>query len=283
MIITADSGKIEQSTKLKEMRVNRDASEYFEKEYSTILENAKTKYHVKEDKAEDLVQDVYISILESEYHGNGFDCNYGEGRNMMLVEQFVYGRLKKFARNPKYSSDTIETGTYRVRTRDEFDNCVTDSDGNIVLDEKGKVKVSKRKVSKNMTSSVVVVAASNDLSESDLKEGNINEFQKAYSLAATADSSQDIVDAMSTLEEITYCVDLCNMHNFDIMTLFKNIDKLSDLLGSRSRFRKKAEPVFGPITELANEHPDFAEALMDVLHFSSSNRAAFDIILAKNF
>jgi hypothetical protein len=199
----------------------------------------------------------------------------------MHVEQFIYGRLKKFAKNPKYSSDTVEVGRYKVKTHDESGNCAIDSDGNIVLDDNGNVKVSKRKVSKSMTSSVVVVAASNDLSESDLKEGNINEFQKAYSLAATADSSQDIVDAMSTLEEISYCVDFCNLHDFDIMNLFNNIDFLSELLGPYNKCKKKAEAAFAPITKLTEEHPDFAEALMDVLHFSSNHRATFELMIAR--
>jgi hypothetical protein len=271
MIMTANSGRIEMPTKLLEVDIRTDASEYIEMNYSRILDHIKTDYHIKEGRAEDLIQDVYISIMSSELEGKGFDPDYGGDDHILRVEQFVYGRIKKFARNPKYSSETIERSKTRVKSRTVRDMLCGNAEG--------ELKTSSRHSMKNVTTEVTVVASSFDMSESE-NTSNISEFQRAYSCAAVADSTEDIIDTLSLAEQIDYCIDLCNMHDFKIMNLLQNIDTLGDLVTKPSKNKKRADPVFEPITKLVNEHKDFGEALMNVLSFSARNRAAFDVVMS---
>lgn len=90
-----------------EPTINKEASSYIENNYNEILIQAK-KMGVHEDKVGDLVNDVYFSIVQAENEGNGYDFNKGENGTGILVEQFVYGRISRYAKNIKYRTDIVE-------------------------------------------------------------------------------------------------------------------------------------------------------------------------------
>lgn len=89
-----------------EPEINREASDYISNNYTYIVNQVK-KMGVHEDKAEDLVNDVFISIVESENDGLGYQSEIEES-NIILVEQFVFGRLKGYSKNVKYRTDVVQ-------------------------------------------------------------------------------------------------------------------------------------------------------------------------------
>lgn len=239
--------------KLVEPEVNNEASTYIIENYKDIVKNIK-KYNVKDEKAADLLHDVYLSFVDSEAEGNGFNMTYGENKNgggAMTVEQFVYGRIKKYALNEKYSTEVSEA----VR-------------GNILeFDGKKPVKVP--------TKFYTCAASSNETDDLD----NNDSFQTGYSLASVADSTDEVAEILSCREQIDYCIDICSLHGINILNIFKNVDMLVSLLDTKTR-KRSAESIFGRLTELVTDHDELAEAIQDILMLSQKNRGAFDLILA---
>ena len=91
--------------KVIEPDINRDASNYIINNYNGLVKFIR-KCDISVDKAADLLHDVYISIVEAEENGNGFDMEFGskldeDGNvdyNIMNVEQFVLGRIRLYAK-----------------------------------------------------------------------------------------------------------------------------------------------------------------------------------------
>ena len=91
-----------------EPRINREASQYLLDNYNEVVLST-IKMGVKEEKAYDLVNDVYVSLRNSEDEGNGYNINGKNGEGYILVESFVYGRIKNYAKNVKYRTDICES------------------------------------------------------------------------------------------------------------------------------------------------------------------------------
>lgn len=51
---------------------------------------------------EDMYSDVFLSMMNAERQGRGYNGSYGDGG--ISVAQFVYGRIKRYAKNKKYAS-----------------------------------------------------------------------------------------------------------------------------------------------------------------------------------
>ena len=84
------------STELKEIIVNHEASEYIINNYSYIQRAVMAK-GIDEDRAKDLVNDMYLNLFEAEKNGEGYDSNYGDGS--ISVSQFVIARAMQYAKN----------------------------------------------------------------------------------------------------------------------------------------------------------------------------------------
>jgi len=79
---------------------NTDASEYVEMNRAELVRYAGRFT----DKNEDLINDVYLSLRNSEISGKFHDCGIN------TVEQFVKGRIKQFAMNRRYARFSVEKG-----------------------------------------------------------------------------------------------------------------------------------------------------------------------------
>lgn len=245
-------GALEIPVELIEVRRSTEACDYVAEHYQK-LKRVVGKCGIHPNKCDDLLHDVWISLATNELDGEGFDMNYANSRTncqILDVSQFVIGRIKLYAKNAKYRTDVSETAT------------------TYTYENKG---------SKLIKSKVNVVTYSASFDETDLDKND--SFQKGYAMASVADSTDDIVDSYSLREQIDYCIDICERSGLNIVHLFKNIDTLSELIGLSREKKKKSESVFGAITELAEKHNDFADALLNVLQFSARNRAAFDLVL----
>lgn len=285
MLIGSESSKFGYTATIIEPDVNQEASRYIIDNYQTLIGLIRS-YDIKYEKAHDLLHDVYISIVEAEQDGNGYDPQFGTKvdefgnieSNIISVAQFVIGRIKLYAKNMKYRTDIIEAAEGYVQQTEVYYEPKLDKNGNEII-ENGQPKMVKKTESKKvkilMTSSAASFNAGGDLDE------NNDELQKAFAMASVSDSIDDIIEIRSLREQIDYCIDICDLHNVNIMNIFKNLDKLSGLLGDYSSKSKKAESVFSKVTELINNHSDFQEALMNVMRYSMKNRAAFDYVISQ--
>lgn len=91
--------KIQSFIKLNDYVVNTEASDYFSANYMQIIKQAKImSLKSKQDVLyQDVVNDVYISILQAEQSGCGYNSSLG-----YTVEEFIFGRIKKYMKNTKY-------------------------------------------------------------------------------------------------------------------------------------------------------------------------------------
>ena len=58
------------------------------------------------------------------------------------------------------------------------------------------------------------------------------------------------------------------------------MDKIANMLGDVSKKKKTSESVFNKLSELVEYHDEFGRVLMEILRFSSNNRAEFESVLA---
>ena len=286
MIIGFNDSNIGIEAKIVEPTVNREASNYIKDNYLNLLGIIRG-CEISTDKANDLLHDVFISIVEAEDNGDGFDMEFGtkvddEGNadlNIMNVEQFVIGRIKLYAKNLKYRSDIIEattgyvneTTTYYVNDIDEY--------GQEIIGKDGKPKKTKR-TEVNKVSVVVTTCAASFNDGGDITENN-DDLQKAYATASVADCTDEINEYESLRENIDYCIDVCSLHNMNLLNIFKSIDVLAGMLGDQSKRKKTSESVFKQLSDIVSYNDEFARTLMDVLTFASRNRTEFDRVIAE--
>lgn len=285
MLIGIGTKGIQSSAYILEPVINREASSYVISNYKNLIGIIRG-CDVKEEKANDLLHDVYISIVDAEENGEGFDMEYGsrvneDGEieaNLMSVEQFVIGRIKLYAKNNKYRTDVIEAANGTINEVHTYYDTELDEHGREVLNKNGTPKlvkrVERRKVNVLMTANAASFNEGGDVAD------NNDDFQKAFATAATADSTDDITEMMSLREQIDYCIDVCSLHDVNILNIFKNIDALAEMLGDYSKKKKTAESVFSKLSELVEYHSDLGANITEILRFSAKNRAVFDAIIA---
>lgn len=283
MIVSIDNtGDFNLPSKIVEPGMNTEASSYIVNNYKKLIGIIKS-YDICEDKAEDLLSDVYISIRESEADGNGYDMTYSMKNghdNIMMVEQFVIGRIKLYAKNDRYRSDVIETGiTSYVKTscyevpKLDTNGYVYDKDGNQVMEK----KYIKEKINIKASLNAASFNSGNDVAD------NNDSFQKAYAMAECADapgSIEDVNEYYSLHEQIDYCIDICSMYDVNILNILRNMDKLASLLGDVSRKKKTSDIIFKKLHDIVEYHDEFGTALMNVIRYSMMNRSNFDAVLA---
>lgn len=291
MLIGVQTTGIQTDATIIEPNINREASTYLLTDYKNILNNliksnSKRAHRIDINKAEDLLHDVYISLVEAEENGEGFDMEYGSRvnengevePNLISVEQFVNGRIKLYAKNSKYSSSVVESKSDTVNERHVILSTEIDRDGNDVIAKNGKKKLVKKVRNKKVGITVSTVAASfND--GGDVVDNN-DDFQRAYAMSAVADTTDDIAEQLSLRSQIDYCIDICSLHGVNILNILKNIDTIDRLLGDNGAKLKHGESVFSKLAELANYHTELGDTLMDILRYSSRNRAAFDAVIS---
>ena len=260
---------------LKEMACNHEASEYMQRNYYHICSKARSvaaKQGVPAQNVEDLVNDVFMSILESENNGEGYDEEHGNGE--MSVEKFIFGRLKRYALNSKYRSDISETKHLTLPVTKVVEIEIEEGRG-----KKKHTRVIKQKVKENIDMVVTTHAATpNGMDDADENDS----FQKAYGMAAISDSSQEIADMMDIRSNIDTCIDICSLNNVNIINILKNIDQIGGLLPEPGR-KKTHESVFDKLNSLCCRHDELNEAFRKVMDYSMNNHAELQEILRNEY
>lgn len=185
-----------------EPNVNREASNYMTDHFNEIRKQVR-KMGVSIDMIDDLVSDVWVSISEAELRGEGYDVSHSNDGDVITVEEFVYGRIKRYSLNTKYRSD-----------------------------------VSERHSSKDKSKNIEIFSASSsDSSDLDSLDG----FQKAYALAASYDDIDDVDAEMSLRSNIEFCISFNEIVGFNIVNFFKNMDMFSSISFNPGIFDKLKE------------------------------------------
>ena len=280
MIVGLSTSSFNIDTALKEVKHSFEASDFIVENYDGLLKYIKSLPGINgDDKARDLLHDVYISVHKAEVDGEGYDSEYYNKKGQegtVLLEQFVYGRVKQYAKNDKYRSDVVSSGSVSYTKVVCIETPLTTRTG-YKYDKNGKLITEKSYVREKCKLKACEVAASfNDGGDVD---DNNDSFQKAYAMASTHDSLDSINELYSLREQIDYCIDVCSLHNINLLNILKNMDKLASLLSISSR-KKTADNVFEDLHNLVSYHTELAESLMSVLKFSMTNRSEFDAVLA---
>lgn len=275
MVVTADSIDLGLKAVIVEPVMNNQGSEYIQDNYNVLLDFI--RHHNVVEKAEDLLHDVFLSVLDDEHNGHGFDPNYKceNEDDVRTVESYVLGRLKLYCKNAKYSTNYVETARIKRRgNNDKYFESLLDDSGKLSLGLVSKV----RHEDKNSDAITVTTSAA---SWSTDNSGTNDEFQTAYSMAMVVDDTDDITDLLSLREEIDYCIDVGELHGVQVLNLFKNIDIIADaFLDKQKRKVKACESIFSSIIEMVNYNSDFADSLLSVLSYSEKNRSAFEGVIA---
>lgn len=81
---------------------NNIATTYVEEHYDEIIVTA-LKMGIADEKAQDMVHDVYLSLVRAEENGEGYRIDAKDSGEAITVEQFIYGRLKGYSKNIRYA------------------------------------------------------------------------------------------------------------------------------------------------------------------------------------
>lgn len=236
-VLRIGTAKLSMRTSLAEPATNNEATQYLLKNYKYLVSLA-IKHGCAVDKANDLVHDMFISLMEDENNGEGFDADYGTEDRPMDVAKFVCGRLILYCKNVKYSSDVSE---YK-----------SSQEGN-----------------------TYVYCASFEERDSDAENEMVGALQTAMRNAATYDNEEEFLEANSIREQIDFCIDVASLRKINLVSMFKNIDLLGenianldkrDRLFDRLRSIVKENDEFGAdllsILEFSRDHRETFDKIM---------------------
>lgn len=99
---------------------NNIASSYIESNYTEIYENIVRNFVFDRDIAGDLLADVYMSIKKLEANGSGYDSSMGKHSDNIQVEEFIYSRIKLYAKNERYNKRMVKREVPASSTTDEL-------------------------------------------------------------------------------------------------------------------------------------------------------------------
>lgn len=190
---------------IMEPEINHEASEFLVNNYEEMFVQAK-KMGITEDKAFDLVHDVYVSLVKGENNGEGYDSSHGGDGSSISVAQFVYGRMKKYAKNAKYRTDIVQK---------------------LAGSQKGQAY------------SCDIIASSSLTDDLDAMDS----FQKAFAMAGTYDDLETIEDELSVKELMEYCVGFDSIVGIRMDMLFKNMSILRNPDIDKSFFSKLTDAI----------------------------------------
>lgn len=261
--------------RLFEVVENHDASEFLGNNINKILNYIHT-LGIK-DKANDLLQDVALSLLKAEACGEGYDAGHFEGQ-YITVEQFVYSRIKAYAKNIRYQDNVAETGkTVNKVVSVEYVEKIG-KDGNALKDLNGNTIYSKIKTTDKVNVQVNTFSASFEAGGDDIASRN-DSFQKAYAEASVDDLTDDVDEKLSIKENIEICIDICAMYDIKIINVFKNIQLIASLLADHRA--SKFNAMFSKLREVIEYNDELADAFYSVLNFSSNHGDEFESLIAE--
>ena len=105
-------GNLGLENNMVEVETNSEASDYMADNYYDLVDMA-GRMGIDQNKASDLVHDVYASIRSKEEEGNAYNLMGSSEGTMILVKEYVLGMMKQYSKNLKYYNQTEKWGTGR--------------------------------------------------------------------------------------------------------------------------------------------------------------------------
>lgn len=246
-----------------EPECSKEASKFIEENYEEIVRQT-LKMGVHFDKVGDIVGDVYISLVNAEENGDGYNFNYySEG---ITVEGFVYGRIKQYSKNSKYRNDVVQV----MRNGMLYDDIKLEEEKIEEISDSHIRRIKRLELQESMKKhqlGTAVYAASSNGEELD----KMDSFQKAMSLAGSYDELGDIEDIVDMQEKIDYCLEFQEQVGVNLITILKNIDVITSDLNSS---------IFNKLREVVKYHNEFGDALREIIEFSIRRKATFEELIS---
>lgn len=171
--------------------INSEASTYLSLHLNEVINYVRSKHTIDPSKVDDLINDVWESLRNSELEGEGYDISHSRDGDVITVAQYVYGRINGYAANHTYHIGSME-----------------------------------KRLSKDPMKTIDIVSAScSDASDLDSLDG----YQKAYALAASEDDIDMIDDMLSLRSNIDICRAYDKDIGFGVVNLLKNIDMFASV------------------------------------------------------
>lgn len=162
--------------------------------------------------------------------------NPNYGDGAMSVAQYVHSRINKYAKNNQYSGKAMD----------------------IKYDKEGNVEYIAKTVSIG--------------SDEDTED----EFSYGYRNAASPeDITKDVEDELSIRDELEFCIDICELGKFDLVTFLRKRENLSKLVGDD---RARTGPV-AKLANLASYHDEMGECLKNVVEYAQRHFTKFSKLL----
>lgn len=201
----------------------------------------------------ELVHNVWLSFRRSEEAGDGYDPNRGN-EDIITLEQFVYGRLKKYCLGIKFQNmGALE------RNVDSIDIAFAgDSPSSSKVDSRGVVKnpYAVREIAASSSEDLeFVYSNAEDLSA-------VEQYQRV-------EDFESIRDSIETL--FTYSTDKRDMETF-----LRNLTKI----GSSNVAISALRSMFRDIVEFAQKNSGFKETLFEVMEFAAKYPDDYKVTLA---
>lgn len=279
IMLLFDYGDISIPTKLTEVETNNEASKFVEDKYSELVKYA---YSIGiTDKAIDLINDVYISLRNSEADGNGYNMNHLQNK-LISVEEFVKSRIKKYAQSKRYSSNVVESASYSVSAKMTVKERQLGIDGKPLQDKHGNEIYESKTVTRRtkVVCAVYAATASEKDDENTRAENSINyKYANAVSENDTVELEK-IEDALSIDSNIDICIDIASKYDVNIINMLKNIDVIAEMAGKMKMKKEEAIDGLSKIRMIADINDEFKSALEDILTYSVRCSKDFERIIA---
>ena len=105
----------------------------------------------------------------------------------------------------------------------------------------------------------------------DSEEGN-DGFQTAYAMAASPVEDMDYISEREVRQYIDTCIDICELHEYNILPILKNINELASLISASNMFSK--------LPAIVSENDELAEAIREIFKYRMDNINEYEEIIA---
>lgn len=230
---------------------NTEASTFICNNYDRLIAYVRAFCGKKVADPAEMVHEVWYSIKLSEEMGEGYDPMGGSADGAITVDQFVYGRLKKYCLKAKYK-------TYGALTRyaDE-----ADSNGAGIPNFGGE-----RKIIKNRNAVVELPAYTTEDLNLVYENASDEKAEEAYDRVDDFESIHDCIE-----ELFNYDDERLNMRPF-----LKNLAQIC----RKDMSIQNMQRMFTGIIEFTKEQDIFRESLFQVISFAIKYPAEYQVVVA---
>ena len=200
------------SSNLFEPETNNEASHFFETKYNDLCKLGRKQVG---NKYQELLHDVYVSILVKEREGEAFNANYFEG-TMISVEEYVISKIMACSKNKKYTDNNIKKVIEKKKVVHKSNISIND----VIVLKSNTYRMQRKEVI--YMECLVGSTVQSDSIERTSTNSPIVAYMNTVSEAAN-NSVLEAEERMCIRENIETCIDICGIRGINIINIFKSI------------------------------------------------------------